>query len=96
MREAAVVELGADGRAARGDVAQTFAKGELGEGQDQKLFVSGEGTDTMVAAVATNALVEFVLGELGDKMSAHGSAFVQAEHGGPKRARGPSEGSARK
>ena len=76
MAQTAVVEFGADSMEASGDVAQTLAIGELGKSHGQKLFVSGEGAHATVAAVASDTLVQFVLGQLVHELSKHGSSFV--------------------
>ena len=39
--------------------------GELGKSHGQKLFVSGERAHATVAAVASDTLVQFVLGQFG-------------------------------
>jgi len=64
MAQTAVVEFGADSMEASGDVAQTLAIGELGKSHGQKLFVSGERAHATVAAVASDTLVQLVLGQL--------------------------------
>ena len=76
MAQTAVVEFGADSMEASGDVAQTLAIGELGKSHGQKLFVSGERAHATVAAVASDTLVQFVLGQLVHELSKHGSSFV--------------------
>ena len=76
MAQAAVVEFGANSVEASGDVAQTLAIGELGKSHGQKLFVSGERAHATVATVASDTLVQFVLGQLVHELSKHGSSFV--------------------
>ena len=76
MAQTAVVEFGANSVEASGDVAQTLAIGELGKSHGQKLFVSGERAHATVAAVASDTLVQFVLGQLVHELSKHGSSFV--------------------
>ena len=78
MAQTAVVEFGADSMEASGDVAQTLAIGELGKSHGQKLFVSGERAHATVAAVASDTLVQFVLGQLVHELSKHGSSFVHS------------------
>ena len=76
MAQAAVVGFGANSVEASGDVAQAFALGQLGERHAEELFVSGERAHATVAAVASDTLVQFVLGQLVHELSKHGSSFV--------------------
>jgi hypothetical protein len=54
-----VVEFGAHGSQTGLDVSETFAEGQLSEGHAKKLVETGEGSDTMISAIALNALSEF-------------------------------------
>ena len=76
MAQAAVVEFGAKSVEASGDVSQTLAISELSKSPGQKLFVSGEGAHATVATVASDTLVQFVLGQLIHELSKHGTSFV--------------------
>jgi len=58
--QAGVVEFGLDGVEAGFDVAEAFAEGELGEREGEELIAAGEPTGPGVAAVASDAGVEFV------------------------------------
>ena len=63
LADAGVIEFGAKGRQTGFDVAQTFAPGQLGEGQHEELFVGGQLADAEVAVVTGDTLVKFVFGE---------------------------------
>ena len=62
LADAGVIEFRAEGRQTGFDVAQTFAPGQLGEGQHEELFVGGQFADAEVAVVTGDTLVEFVFG----------------------------------
>ena len=53
-----------------------FTPRQLGEGQDEELFVSGACADTEVAAVTGGTLVEFVLGQAVQELGEAGATFV--------------------
>jgi hypothetical protein len=76
LADTAVIEFGAQGAQTRFDVAQALAVGQLREPHDQELLVGGERAHPMIAAVAANALVEFVLGQFVHQLGKHRSAFV--------------------
>jgi hypothetical protein len=76
LANAAVLEFGAQGSQTGFDVAQALAVGQLGESQDQEVLVRGQRTDPMVAPIAADTLVEFVLGQFVHQLGEHRSAFV--------------------
>ena len=61
--DANMIELGLDGAQTRLRVAQTFPIGELGEDHTKELIEAGKLAHPVVALIATNALVELVLGQ---------------------------------
>ena len=63
LAEAGVIEARAEGGQTGFNVAETFASGELGESQDEEMFVSREFADAGVAVLTSDALVELVFGE---------------------------------
>ena len=66
----------AEGRESGFDVAQTFAPGQLGESQHEKLFIGGEFADAAVAVVTGDTFVELVLGQEVEELSEDGATFV--------------------
>ena len=76
LAETGVIEFGAEGGEAGFDVAETFPPGELGEGEDEELFVSGEFADAEVAVVTGDTLVEFVFGKEIQELGEDGATFV--------------------
>ena len=76
LTDAGVIELGAKGREAGFDVAQTFAPGQLGEGEHEELLVGGEFAAAEVAVVTGDTLVELVFGEEVEKLGEDGATFV--------------------
>jgi hypothetical protein len=70
------LQLGSEGREAGFDVAQTFAPGQLGERQHEKLFVGGEFADAPVAVVTGDTFVELVFGEEVEELGQDGATFV--------------------
>ena len=62
--EAGVVAFVGHGPKTRFDVAKAFAEGEWGEGHGQELIAARESARTKVTAVAANAGVEFVTGQV--------------------------------
>jgi hypothetical protein len=76
LSDASVIEFRAEGRQTGFDVAQTFASGQLGERQHEELFVSGQLADAEVAVVTGDTLVEFVLGQVVEKLGEDGATFV--------------------
>lgn len=76
LANAAVVEFGAQNPEAGLDVAQALAVGQLGESQDQEMFVAGQRAHMLVASVPTNTLVDFVLGQFVHQLGEHGSALI--------------------
>jgi hypothetical protein len=72
--KAHVVQL-ASYRAQTGlDVPQTFAIGELGEGHRQILVPAGKVLRVAVSAVAGNAFLKFLVGEMFNQLRKHGAA----------------------
>lgn len=76
LPDAGVIEFRAEGRQAGFDVAQTFAPGQLGERQHEKLFIGGQLADAEVAAVTGDTLVELVFGEEVKELGEDGATFV--------------------
>ena len=76
LADAGVVEFRAKGRQAGFDVAQTFAPRQLGEGQHEELFVSGEFADAAVAVVTGDTLVALVFGQEVEELGEDGATFV--------------------
>ena len=76
LADAGVIELGAEGRQTGFDVAQTFAPGQLGEGQHEELFVGGQFADAEVAVVTGDTLVELVFGQEVEELGEDGATFV--------------------
>ena len=76
LTDAGVIQFGAKGRQAGFDVAQAFAPGELGEGQNEKVFIGRELADAEVAAVTGDTLVELVFGEEVEELGEDGATFV--------------------
>jgi len=76
LADASVIELRAERRQAGFDVAQTFAPRQLGEGQHEELFVSGQLADAVVAVVTGDTLVEFVFGQEVEELGEDGATFV--------------------
>src|ERR1035437_2762156 len=76
LADAGVIELRAEGRQTGFDVAQTFAPRQLGEGQHEELFVSGQLADAEVAVVTGDTLVEFVFGQAVEELGEDGATFV--------------------
>jgi hypothetical protein len=76
LADAGVVKFGAEGRQTGFDVAQTFAPRQLGEGQHEELFVSGQLADAEVAVVAGDKLVEFVFRQEVEGLGEDGATFV--------------------
>lgn len=76
LADAGVIEFRAEGRQTGLDVAQTFAPGQLGEGQHEELFVGGQLADAEVAVVTGDTLVELVLGEEVQELGEDGATFV--------------------
>ena len=59
------------------DVAQAFAISKLGESHSKKLIPTREQTHTLVAAITSDATVEFVVRKKADELGKHGSTLVQ-------------------
>ena len=76
LPDADMIELRAEGRQAGFDVAQTFAPRQLGERQDEELFIGGQLADAEVAVVTGDTLVEFVFGEAVEELGEDGATFV--------------------
>ena len=76
LADAGVIEFRAEGRQTGFDVAQTFAPGQLGEGQHEKLFVGGEFANAAVAMVTGDTLVELVFGEEVEELGEDDATFV--------------------
>src|ERR1039458_1510325 len=76
LAAAGVIEFGAEGGEAGCDVAQTFAPGQLGEGQHEELFVGGQPADAKVAVVTGDTLVKLVLGQEVEELGEDGATFV--------------------
>ena len=76
LAAAGVIEFRAEGGQTGFDVAETFTPGQLGKGQDEELFVSGEFADAEVAVVARDTLVELVFGEVLQELGEDGATFV--------------------
>lgn len=76
LADAGVIEFRAEGRQTGFDVAQTFAPGQLREGQHEELFVSGQLANAEVAVVTGDTLVEFVFGEEVEELGEDGATFV--------------------
>jgi hypothetical protein len=75
LADAGVIEFWAEGRQTGFNVTQAFAPGQLGEGQDEEVFVSGEFADAKVAVVTGDTLVEFVFGEEVEELGEDGATF---------------------
>ena len=76
LPDADVIELGAEGRQTGFDVAQTFAPGQLGEGQHEELFVRGQLADAEVTVVTGDTLVELIFGQEVEELGEDGATFV--------------------
>ena len=76
LADAGVIELRAKGGQTGFDVAQTFAPGQWGESQHEKLFVGGEFADTAVAVVTGDTFVELVFGEEVEELGEDGATIV--------------------
>ena len=76
LADAGVIESRAEGGQTGFNVAEAFAPGQLGEGQDEEVFVSGEFADAEVAVVTGDTLVELVLGEEIQKLGEDGATLV--------------------
>ena len=76
LANAGVIKFRAEGRQTGFDVAQTFAPRQLGEGQHEELFVSGQLADAEVAMVTGDTLVEFVFGEEVEELGEDSATFV--------------------
>ena len=66
----------AEGRESGFDVAQTFAPGQLGESQHEKLFIGGEFADAAVAVVTGDTFVELVFVQEVEELGEDGATFV--------------------
>ena len=64
LAKAAVIETRTERRQTGFNVAETFAPGQLGESQDEEMFVRGEFTDAAVAVITRDTLVELVFGKM--------------------------------
>ena len=76
LSDAGVIEFRAEGCQTGFDIAQAFAPGQLGEGQHEELFVSGEFADAEVAVITGDTLVELVFGEVVEELGEDGATFV--------------------
>ncbi len=76
LADAGVIKFRAKRRQTSFDVAETFAPGQLSEGQHEKLLVSGEFADAEVAVIAGDTLVEIVLGQEVQELGEDGATFV--------------------
>ena len=76
LADAGVVKFRAEGRQAGFDVAQTFPPSQLGKGQHEELFISGEFADAVVAMVTGDTLVELIFGEAVEELGEDGATFV--------------------
>ena len=76
LADAGMVEFGAERLQAGFDVAETFAPSELGERQDEKMFVSGKFASAEVAAITGDAKIKLVFGQEVQKLGEDGAALV--------------------
>ena len=75
--ESAVIEFAPLCGQTHFDVAKAFAIGQLGEGHCQQLIPTRERAHTLVAVVARDAAVEFVVRQEAYELSKYGSSLVQ-------------------
>ena len=75
--EAGVIKLAVLGGETNFDVAQAFAISELGESHGEKLIPTRERANTLVAAIARHAAIEFVVRKKADELGKHSSTLVQ-------------------
>ncbi len=76
LADARVIKFRAEGSQTGFDVAETFAPGQLGEGQNEKLLISGKFADAEVATVTGDTLVEFVFGQAVQELGENGATFI--------------------
>jgi hypothetical protein len=75
-----------------GETPLARSGGQLRKAPDQELFVSGERPHSIIAAVAANALVEFVFWQFAHQLGKHDSAFVHMESVPPESGKTPWKG----
>ena len=76
LTDAGVIKFGAQRLQTRFDVTQAVATSELGKGQDEELFVSGEFAAAEVAVVTSDTLVELVFGKEVQELGEESATFV--------------------
>lgn len=74
--EAHVIKLGLLGAQTGLDIAETFAIGELSEGQAKELIPTGEFFDVAIALVAIDANLKLVSGKEVQELREDGSAKI--------------------
>ena len=94
--EACVIEFGTKGAKAGFDVAETFAEGELGEGKCQKLIATGEVSESLIAVIANDAVVEFASREEVEKLGENRASGKHRRYSNPGRVVGEAKISPRK
>src|SRR6185295_18575893 len=77
--EAGVIELVMLGGETHFDVAQAFAISKLRESHGQKLIPTREGTNTLVAPIASHAAIEFLVGKKADELCEDGATLIQVD-----------------
>lgn len=91
-----MIEFGTEGAKAGFDVAETFAEGELGEGEGQKLIATGEVSESLIAVVASDAVVEFATREEVEKLGENRASGKHRRYSSPGQVVGEAKISPRK
>jgi len=72
-----VVQLGTQGLQTGHGVAQTLAARQLGKRHAQKLIVTTQLTNAVIALIVLDTLAEFVTGKKIHQLTKYSAAFVQ-------------------